>query len=104
MKVVPIGGSSTVTPVRLGDPDGRPVPIVTGIQRPTELDDVADVNGTASAPIGSVLTKTDSGWTGRPPEITDWWSGEGPPPPVIPGASPGDLYFDTVGKGLYRLV
>jgi hypothetical protein len=103
--VIRVGGSRTVTPIRVGDdgPDGGP-PTAVGVTRPADLADLGDVEGTDGAPVGAVLTKVGArAWTGRPPEVTDWWSGEGPPPLVIPGASPGDLYFDTVGKGLYRL-
>ena len=31
------------------------------------------------------------------------WTGEGPPPDYIPGASPGDEYIDTLTGDLYRL-
>lgn len=43
-------------------------------------------------------TNTDSGTPGQPR-----WTGEGPPPATIIGASPGDTYLDTLTGDLYRL-
>jgi hypothetical protein len=38
-----------------------------------------------------------------PPVAEKWWTGEGPPPAVISGASPGDMYIDQLTGTLYRL-
>lgn len=31
------------------------------------------------------------------------WTGVGPPPPVIPGAAPGDMYLNSTNGDLYIL-
>jgi hypothetical protein len=105
LHVVRVGAPTTVTPVRVGQsPSPTSGGTVTGTTRPTLLDELGDVEGATAAPIGATLTKGGDGkFHGRLPEAVDWWSGDGPPPLVIPGASPGDFYFDQVGKGLYRL-
>lgn len=105
VQVVQVRGASTVTPVQLGDrqPAGG-APVITGVLRPAVLDDLTDVDGAGTAQPGATLVKGyDGRFHGAFPNATDWWSGDGPPPPVIPGASPGDFYFDRIGKGLYRL-
>lgn len=105
VQVVRVSGPQSVTPVRVTNPPssgGQPVVVETG--RPIKLDDLTDVDGATAAPAGSTLVKAEDGiYRGGTPDVVDWWSGDGPPPPVIPGASPGDLYFDRLGKGLYRL-
>lgn len=35
--------------------------------------------------------------------VVGWFAGEGPPPPVIEGAGPGDMYIDTLDGRLYQL-
>jgi hypothetical protein len=32
-----------------------------------------------------------------------WWVGEGPPPELVPGASTGDLYWDSLTGDVYEL-
>lgn len=104
--VVQVRGARTVTPIPIGErpSTGPGDPVVTGVLRPAILDDLNDVQGAAQAPVGATLVKgSDGQYRGQFADPVDWWSGDGPPPPVIPGASPGDLYFDRIGKGLYRL-
>ena len=56
------------------------------------------VTVTASGPQGP------PGPSGPPGEAqVDWFSGEGPPPSVIQGAGPGDMYIDTLNGQLYQL-
>jgi len=38
-----------------------------------------------------------------PPVAEQWFSGEGPPPAVIPGAALGDMWINTLTGDLYRL-
>lgn len=35
--------------------------------------------------------------------VPTWFSGEGPPPDVIPGATRGDHYVDTISGIIYQL-
>lgn len=35
--------------------------------------------------------------------MVGWWEGDGPPPLVIPGAAPGDMYYDRVGNTFSQL-
>jgi hypothetical protein len=46
-----------------------------------------------------------AGPTGPPGEapLTTWFSGDGPPPEAIPGASVGDLYYDATNHVFYQL-
>ena len=44
------------------------------------------------------------GYTGYAEGYPDWFAGEGPPPDALIGASPGDMYLDTLPGGLiYQL-
>lgn len=104
IQVVRVGAASTFTPVHVGQAPPSPADVVVGVNRPTVLEELGDVEGASAAAEGAVLTKVSGTWRGLPPEVQDWWTGDGPPPPVITGASPGDFYFDRIGKGLYRLV
>lgn len=35
--------------------------------------------------------------------MVGWWEGDGPPPEAIPGAAPGDMYYDRIGSDFYQL-
>ncbi|HEV2931015.1 MAG TPA: hypothetical protein VGW74_20220 [Propionibacteriaceae bacterium] len=35
--------------------------------------------------------------------MVGWWEGDGPPPVAIPGAAPGDMYYDRIGNHFYQL-
>jgi hypothetical protein len=35
--------------------------------------------------------------------LVTWYEGHGPPPPVIPGSSPGDMYHDLDGHTFHQL-
>lgn len=72
-----------------------------------ELSDLQDVTETGQGSPGTVLRKGEDGqW--RPAfvqtEPVTWWQGDGPPPLVIPGASPADMYWDRQGRVLYQLM
>jgi hypothetical protein len=72
----------------------------------SELDDLVDVTDASAGSPGTVLRKAvDGQW--RPAfvqtEPVTWWQGDGPPPLVIPGASPADMYWDRVARILYQL-
>lgn len=101
-RVVRIAAPAAITPVSLGPTGG-------GLSGPVSLDDLVDVDGAELAPPGSVLVKESDGvyraQLGGPgsTEQVDWFTGEGPPPPVIPGAGPGDFYVDSLTGWLYRL-
>lgn len=109
MKAVRIGNPRTITPVRMGDPTpGTPVVVGAGHGAAT-LDELRDVDGAAAAPTGAFLVKDPDGQyrgrlvSGGGGEQVDWFTGQGPPPAVIPGAGPGDMYIDTLTGWLYRL-
>lgn len=112
-RAVNIGPPTTITPVRAGAAPSSLTAVTVGgaggFAGPVALDDLTDVDGAALAPAGSVLVKESDGvyraqlgGTGSTEQV-DWFTGEGPPPPVIPGAGPGDMYIDTSTGWLYRL-
>lgn len=105
VRAVRVGGPTSFTPVRVGPTaaPGGDAGVVLGVNRPTLLEELGNVDPVATAPDGAVLTKRGGTWRGLLPDHPDWLVGDGPPPPVIPGASPGDMYLDRIGKGLYRL-
>lgn len=100
-RVVRLAAPTTVTPVNLGQAG-------TG-GGASSLDDLLDVDGAELAPAGSTLVKESDGvfraQLGGPGsmEQVDWFTGEGPPPALIPGAGPGDFYVDSLTGWLYRL-
>lgn len=100
-RVVRLGSPRTVTAVNIG-----PAGAVGGASK---LDDLTDVDGAELAPTGAVLVKESDGvyrgQLGGPgsTEQVDWFTGEGPPPALIPGAGPGDFYVDSTTGWLYRL-
>lgn len=100
-RVVSVGEPTTVTPVRVG--------AAGGVAGPVSLDDLTDVDGADLAPAGSVLVKESDGvyraqlGGAGSMEQVDWFTGDGPPPALIPGAGPGDFYVDRLTGWLYRL-
>lgn len=48
-------------------------------------------------------TATDSGVISVENPVVDWFTGQGPPPAVIVGAGPGDMYVDTLTGMIYQL-
>lgn len=77
---------SDVETVQLGDDGGIQVVQIgtTGEVVSVEL---------IGAPVSSATTHP----------FVDWFSGEGSPPPVVPGAGPGDMWIDTATGALYQL-
>ena len=68
----------------------------------TEPVDVIEVH-TEPVDVVEVITEGPPGPPGPPGDIVTWFEGDGPPPLVIPGASPGDMYHDNTDHRFYQL-
>lgn len=71
------------------------------------FDTLRDVNPVDRS-VGDILAVGQDGKLGYfPPSAAvsapNWWSGDGPPPDVIVGASPHDLYYDRLTGDVYIL-
>lgn len=87
--IVPAGvGAVSLRAVLIDEPT-MPQPVVTGVQRP-ELEQAV---AAALAEFGAA--------TGAPGQPR--YAGQGPPPALIVGASPNDVYLDITTGDLYRL-
>lgn len=72
--------------------------------RANVLDELGDVDAPTSDP--GLLERQSDGVVRPVPrdEITsEWFSGRGEPPPVIPGAKKGDMYVDLDSGAFYQL-
>ena len=90
---------------------------------PPPLPNVLDITSTSSTSTVVVPTpgppgqKGDDGYIGRdgavgprgpigpqrPPDVVEWFFGDGPPPDLIVGAKVGDKYMDNTTGNIYTL-
>lgn len=67
----------------------------------TESTFIVEVPDSGVQVIGLPGSGADSGGSINP--IVDWFTGVGPPPDVLIGAGPGDMYVDVASGVLYQL-
>lgn len=95
-------GTVDVLSIAIDPPDPGPPPVNPGpYLKRSELE---VPNGIATLGPDGILKLAQrppsEGGTGEPAE---WFSGDGPPPAVIPGAALGDIYVDRLSGDIYQL-
>lgn len=85
-----------IPPPDPGDPPVNPGPYVM-------RSELSIPNGVATLGPDGILKLAQRPPTEGTPEPAEWFSGDGPPPAVIPGAALGDIYVDRLTGDLYQL-